>query len=119
MIVDQVASVGLYPRFLSEEEVTQLEKSVTKEEILYILKGFSKDKILGPDGWTVEFYLHFFYLIAKDLLNTVEELRRTSVVNKSLNSTFIALIPKVDDLLPLRNSTRYLCVTFVIRSSLK
>jgi hypothetical protein len=44
----------------------------------------------------VEFYLHFFDLIADDLWNVVEESRTSGMVNRSLNSTFIALIPKVN-----------------------
>jgi hypothetical protein len=24
-----------------------------------VLKGFAKDKSPGPDGWTVDFFLHF------------------------------------------------------------
>jgi hypothetical protein len=39
------------------------------------LKGFTKEKSLGPDGWTVEFYLHYFDLVGQDLLDMVEETR--------------------------------------------
>jgi hypothetical protein len=88
--------VGYYPRMVNEEEVIHLEKPVTKEEVLEVLKGFTKDKSLGPDGWTVEFYLHFYDLVAKDLLDVVEESRLSGEVNRALNSTFIALIPKVN-----------------------
>ena len=60
-----------------------------------VLKGFSKDKSLGPDGWSVDFYFHFYYLIEKYLLEVIEKSCRTGVVNKALNSTFITLIPKL------------------------
>jgi hypothetical protein len=56
-IVDQVESVRLYPRLVSDEDIIILEKVVTKEEVLEVLKGFTKDKIPGPDGWTVEFFI--------------------------------------------------------------
>jgi hypothetical protein len=39
------------------------------------LKSFSKDKSPGPDGWTVEFYLHFFDLLGLDLQELVEDSR--------------------------------------------
>jgi hypothetical protein len=74
--MDKVASARLFTRKVSEEEVNQLEKPVTKQDIKDVLKGFSKDKIPGPDGWSVEFYLHFFDLIANDLLDAVEESAR-------------------------------------------
>jgi mannosylglycoprotein endo-beta-mannosidase len=66
------------------------------EEVLEVLRGFTKDKSLGPNGWTVELFLHFFNLVASDLLEAVEESHLYGVVNRSLNSMFIALIPKVN-----------------------
>jgi hypothetical protein len=81
---------------VSEEEFIQLEKSVTTEDIMEVLKGFAKDKSLGPDGWSVQFYFHFFDMIAIDLLEAVEESRRIGVVNRAINSNFIALIPNVN-----------------------
>jgi hypothetical protein len=48
------------------------------------------------DGWTVEFFLHYFELVGEDLLGMVEESRRRGEVIKALNSTFLVLIPKVN-----------------------
>ena len=45
-------------------------------EIEDVLKGFKKEKILGPDGWPVEFYLAFFDLLGPDLVNLVDTSRR-------------------------------------------
>jgi hypothetical protein len=80
----------------TEEEVLLLESPCTKEEILEVLRGFTKDKSPGPDGWTVEFYLHLFDLLVGDLVEVVEEFRVAGSVNRSINSTFIALIPKAN-----------------------
>jgi hypothetical protein len=96
MIVDQVESVRLFPRMVSDEELVALEKPVSEKEVLEVLKGFPKEKILGPDGWSVEFFIFFYDLVAKDLMEAVEESRIKGEVIKSLNSTFIALIPKVN-----------------------
>jgi hypothetical protein len=81
-----------------EEEVQVLENLVTKEEVLEVLKEFMKDKSPGPEGWTVEFYLHFFELVASNLVEAVEEACMTRAVYKGMNMTFIALIPKVNGL---------------------
>jgi 23S rRNA U2552 (ribose-2'-O)-methylase RlmE/FtsJ len=81
-----------------EEEVKVLENPVTKEEVLEVLKEFMKDKTPGPDGWTVEFCLHFFELVASDLVEAVEEARMIGAMYKGMNTTFIALIPKVNGL---------------------
>jgi hypothetical protein len=95
-IGDQVSTVRLFPRMVLEEEVLNLENPCSREEILKVLKVFSKDKCLGSDGWTVEFFLHFFELVEQDLLDVVEESRIRGEVIKQINSTFIALIPKVN-----------------------
>ena len=96
MIEEQVASVGLFPRMVNEEEVILLEKHVSKEEVLEVLKCFTKDKSPGPDGWTMEFYLHFYDFVAKELMDVVEESHLTGEVNKALNSNFVELILKVN-----------------------
>ena len=75
-----------------------LENLVTKEEVLEVLKEFMKDKSPGPEGWAVEFYLHFFELVASNLVEAVEEACMTGAVYKGINTTFIALIPKVNGL---------------------
>ena len=60
------------------------------------MKSFKRDKAPGPDGWTVEFYLHFFEILGPSLVNLVEASRILGKVAPAINSTFIALIPKVD-----------------------
>jgi hypothetical protein len=67
---------------------------VTKQEILDILKLFAVDKSPGPDGWTVEFYTKFFDVVSDDLVDLVEDTRTRGRIKSSLNSTFLALIPK-------------------------
>jgi hypothetical protein len=95
-IVDQIEAVRLYPILTTYEEVNALEKPVSKVEILEVLKGLTKEKSHGLDGWIVEFFLHFFDLVADDLWEVVEESRISGMVNRSLNSMFIVLIPKVN-----------------------
>jgi len=62
-IVNQINIVRMYPTFVREEEQSLLEQVVTKDEILGILKGFTKDKSPGHDGWAMEFLLSFFELV--------------------------------------------------------
>jgi hypothetical protein len=94
---DQTSVANLYPQMVSGGRYTVLEKPCTLEDILNILKDFTKDKSPGPDGWTMEFFLHYFELVGDDLLGMVEESRQNGEVIKSLNSTFIVLIPKANN----------------------
>ena len=81
---------------MEEEENVSLSEEVSLEELKEVIHSFQHDKNPGPDGWTIEFYLGFFELIRDDMLGVVEESRRTGVIHAPINTTFIALIPKVD-----------------------
>jgi hypothetical protein len=81
---------------VGEEENERMYRAVTREELIYVLNSFKKDRSPGLDGWTVEFYIEFFDLLGEDLLRVVEEVRTFGRVHVSFNSTFISLIPKVD-----------------------
>jgi len=65
-------------------------------ELTEVLEKVKVDKSLGPNGWTVEFFIHFFELVGGDLLDMVEESRIKGNISGGLNSTFIALITKVN-----------------------
>jgi len=71
VIEDQIISVRLFTNFVTEEDVHTLEKEVSKEEIFELLRCFSIDKSLVPDGWTVEIFFNYFELVGQDLLEMV------------------------------------------------
>jgi hypothetical protein len=75
VIEDQINLVRLFTNIVTEEDVHILEKAVSKEEIIEVLRGFARDKSPRPDGWTVEFFFKFFDLVGQDLLEMVEESR--------------------------------------------
>ena len=78
---------------MEQEQEDDLNCSVTKGEIEGVLKWFKKDKSPGPDGWPIEFFIHFFELIGNDLLLAIEDSRVKGRIYDGFNSTFIALIP--------------------------
>eukprot|EP00253_Pinus_taeda_P034852 PITA_34852 len=97
-IAELFRTVQSFPRFVEEDEVEDLTIPVTKEEIEAAMKLMGKDKIPGPDGWTIELFLHFYEQIGAEITEVVEESRQKGVIYRPFNSTFIALIPKKDDL---------------------
>lgn len=68
------------------------------------MTSFQKDKSLGPDAWTVEFFIGFFDLLGDELLRVVEETRLIRKVLGYFNTTFLAIIPKSDKATPFRDS---------------
>ena len=59
-IAEIIRRALLYPRFVDEEGNKDLFVEVGMEELKETLHSSQKDKSLGPDGWTIEFYLGFF-----------------------------------------------------------
>lgn len=81
---------------MNEKENTSLMEKVSKAELHEVLHNFQKNKISGPDEWTVEFFLAFYDLIGKDILQVVEETHKEGHMHAPINSTFISMIPKYD-----------------------
>ena len=93
-IVAQLKVIHLFPSFFLQEDLESFTCQISLEEVELALKYFKRDKCPGPDGWPVEFFLAFFDLLGNELLKVVESSRHNGRVLPSLNSTFIALIPK-------------------------
>ena len=58
----------------------------------------SKRTKLAPHRWSIEFLLGFYKILDDDLLSNSEESRVSGRMLEAFNSTFIALIPKYDNL---------------------
>ena len=92
-ILAQLKVVMFYPSMLSLKEASGFIESVSMIEIEGALRSFKKDRIPGPHGWPLEFFIHFFDLLGKDLLNDVEYCRKFGRITPSLNFHFPCLIP--------------------------
>ena len=65
-----------------------------REEVLQVVKEMEGDKAPGLDGFSLAFYHHCWEVVKRDVLAVFEEFYQHSKFEKSLNATFIALIPK-------------------------
>jgi len=95
-LTEKATTAALFPHFISDEAAAELFKPVTLTEIKDILLLFKKERSPGPDGWTSEFFIFFFDLVGEDLLLLVEDSRLKGKISRSLNATFLVLIPKKD-----------------------
>ena len=59
-----------------------------------MVKELKGDKDPGLDGFSLAFYHHCWGVVERDVLAVFEEFYQYSKFEKSLNATFIALIPK-------------------------
>jgi len=95
IIEEQLNLLKVFPRLALDGDNLRMGLSVTLHEIEVVLKACAKEKSLGPDGWMVEFFIGFWDLIGTEVLELVKESRMRGSIYGALNSTFIALIPKV------------------------
>ena len=80
--------------FVEGLERDWLERRSENEEILHVVKELEGDKAPGLDGFSMAFYHHCWGVVKRDVLAVFEEFYQHSKFEKSLNATFIALIPK-------------------------
>ena len=81
---------------LTNEHRDSLEKQLTMSECFATLKTFQKNKTPGNDGLTVEFYLAFWPLIGKCLVNCLNFAHRHGQLSTSQKQAIITLLEKKD-----------------------
>ena len=82
------------PHLVSANMNEALLNPILLPELEKIVFNMKKGKAPGPDGFPIEFFQEFWEIIKYDLLDVVQESYRNKQMLKSLNSTFLALIPK-------------------------
>ena len=78
---------------LNQEEIDQLNRAITRNEIEYVIKTLPTNKSPGPDSFTGEFYQTYkeeFIPILLKLFQKVEE----GTLPKTFYEATITLIPK-------------------------
>jgi hypothetical protein len=78
-LLEKSSTASLFPSIVSAEEAANLYNPVTLSELKDILHNFKKERSPGPDGWTSEFFIHFFDLVGEDLLQMVEDSRINNI----------------------------------------
>jgi hypothetical protein len=79
---------------LDEVEASSLELPFEENEVLEVVKGMNRDKASGPDGFTLAFFQDCWDVIKSDLMGVFQDFYTHSKFVKSINATFLALIPK-------------------------
>eukprot|EP00253_Pinus_taeda_P001720 PITA_01720 len=82
------------PNSISNEQNQALTREISLEEVEEAVKDMPNDKAPGPDGFTINFYKACWEIVKMEVWEVVEDSRCSASILKSLNSTFLALIPK-------------------------
>jgi len=83
---------------LSVEEGVGLIKPFSLDEIKEVVWDRDSYKSPGPDGINFVFIKEFWPELKDEILRFVSEFHCNGKLSKGINTTFIALIPKVDSL---------------------
>ncbi|MCH79554.1 cysteine-rich receptor-like protein kinase [Trifolium medium] len=87
---------GLQFGTLSVTEGGSLVKPFTVEEVKAAVWDCDSYKSPGPDGINFGFMKEFWNELQVDIMKFISEFHRNGKLTRGINSTFIALIPKVD-----------------------
>ncbi|RVW59240.1 LINE-1 reverse transcriptase-like [Vitis vinifera] len=85
---------GLHLSHLSSQEAGNLELPFSEDEIHSALLEMDGDKAPGPDGFTVAFWQECWDFVKEEILELFKEFYEQRSFVKSLNTTFLVLIPK-------------------------
>ena len=85
--------------------VAKLEEVFSEEEIWIAISGLNGDKAPGSDGFPLAFWSFSWDFIKPEVLGFFKEFHEQGRFVRSLNATFLVLVPKkqnVEDLKDLR-----------------
>ena len=94
---------GLVFDRLAGEEVARLEEAFSIKEVVFALFDLNEDKAPGPDGYSLAFWQSSWNLVKKEVMSFFREFHKHGRFVRSLNSTFLALVPKKGDAKDLRD----------------
>lgn len=87
---------GLTFFVIDQHSVGWLERPFIENAVHKVIRGMSSDKAQGPDGFTMGFFQACWEVIKEDLMQVFYDFHTNARFDKSLNSPFLALIPKKD-----------------------
>eukprot|EP00253_Pinus_taeda_P034616 PITA_34616 len=85
------------PKSITSDQNWALCREISMEEVEEAIRSMPNDKAPGPDGFTINFYKACWNTVKQEVWEVVEDSRRSGTILKSINSTFLALIPKVEE----------------------
>ena len=71
-----------------------LEGHFSEEEVTNALSDLGGDKAPGPDGFTLAFWKFCWPIVGGEVMQVFEEFHLQNAIGRSLNATFLVLIPK-------------------------
>ena len=91
---------------LNQEEIGNINRPITSTEIETVIKKFSTNKNLGPDGFRGEFYQSFREELTPILLKLFQKIAEEGIFPNSFYEATITLIPNSDKDITIKENYR-------------
>ncbi|GKV17381.1 hypothetical protein SLEP1_g27896 [Rubroshorea leprosula] len=88
---------GIEFKKISTEEGSMLEAPFKEEEVKQAVWSCDSSKAPGPDGFNFKFIKEMWEVIKGDIMGFVDDFQKHGKLVRGVNSSFIVLIPKVDN----------------------
>lgn len=92
--VDEALILGSIPNLVTREMNESLLRPIPLFELEAVVFQMKRGKAPGPDGFLAKFFQEFWEVIKLDLLAVVQESLLNKQMLRSMNATFLTLIPK-------------------------
>ena len=94
---------GLEFASIEEDERLALERVFSKEEVVKVLQDMEGDKAPSPDGFTMTFFQKCWSVVETNVMAFFDHFHRSSKCERSLNASFLSLIPKKNNALNIKD----------------
>ena len=92
----------VFPR-ISSDNADWLDRPFDEAEIFEVIQNFNGDKAPGPDGFPLAFFQACWDILKTDLMAVFHHFFAKGQFEKSLNATFITLIPKKNEAIEVKD----------------
>lgn len=86
---------------ISHSEALTLEQHFKQDEISNALKEMDNAKSPGPDGFSAKYMKSMWKFLQNDFNSILASFHENGTLSKGINSSFIALVPKITNLIHL------------------
>ena len=88
---------------ISVEDASWLDRPFEEEEVFGVINNFNGDKAPGPDGFSMAFFQSCWGVLKTEIMAVFHNFHIQAVFEKSLNASFLALIPKKVDAVEVKD----------------
>ena len=88
---------------ISVEDASWLDRPFEEEEVFGVINDFNGDKVPGPDGFSMAFFQSCWCVLKTKIMVVFHNFHTQAVFEKSLNASFLALIPKKVDAVEVKD----------------